>query len=187
MADRDEHGLVAEYETEEALVRAIERARALGYREIDALSPYRSERVIEALRLGRSRLAAFTLAGGIAGGAGTYAALYWMRVVDFPLNVGGRPLHAWPVFVPLTFEMTVLIAALATFFAFWWMCGLPRLSHPILATEGIERASDDRFFLVVPARDHRFDRHGTRAHLEETGALAVRPWGEARDEREDTA
>jgi hypothetical protein len=172
-----DHGMVAEYASEDALVRAIERVRALGYVRLDALTPYPSERVIEALSLPRSPLPPFALAGALVGGASAYAIQYWTRVIDFPLDVGGKPLHAWPAFVPITFELTILGACAATFVALFWLCRLPRLAHPLFAVAATQRASDDGFFLVIAGGDSPVDPDGTREHLAQTGALSVHEWG----------
>jgi hypothetical protein len=173
-----EHGLVAEYATEDSLVLAIERARALGYRELDVLMPYASDRVATVLVLRPSPLPRLALAGALLGGTFAYAGQYWTRAIDYPLNAGGKPLHAWPAFVPITFELTVLSAALAIFVGLFWLCRLPRLSHAIFAARGIERASDDRFFLIIGGEDPRFDRAATEAHLRETAPITVQAWGE---------
>ena len=169
-------GLVAVFEHEDALVAAIERLRRRGHRRLDALTRFASERVIDALLLRRSPLPWVALFGALAGGGGAYGALYWMRVVDQPWNVGGRPLHAAPAFVPITFETTVLVSALAVFLVFVWLCRLPAVSHPVLAAPGIERASDDRFVLVI-GEEPGFDREHTTLALADCGALAVHPFG----------
>ncbi len=170
-------GLTGEYETEDALVAAIARLRSLGYRELDALMPFGSERVIKALSLPRSPIPVVSLFAGGVSGLATYAGLYWMRAVDGPWNVGGRPLHAAPAFAPITFELTILGAVLAAAVTLFFLCGFPSTSHPLLAMPGVERASDDRFFVVIAATDARFDAERTRAHLDETRPLAVRPFG----------
>ena len=170
-------GITAEYETEDALVAAIVKLRALGYRELDALVPFASERVIEALALPPSPVPAISLLAGVLSGLAAYGGQYWMRAIDGGWNVGGRPLHAAPALVPITFEVTILGAVLAAAITAFWLCRFPSTSHPLLAMPGIERASDDRFFVVVGAGHPNFTIEHTRAHLEQTGPSAVRVYG----------
>lgn len=169
-------GLLAEYVSEDALIAALKSLRAHGYRELDALSPYGSERVIEALALPRSPIPIAMLIAGALSGAAGYAGLYWTRAVDAAWNSGGRPLHAAPAFVPITFELTILGAVLAGAITLVWLCRLPSTSHPLLSAD-TGRASDDRFFAVVSADDAVFDPERTRAHLGETHPQAIRPFG----------
>ena len=125
------YGLIAEFADERALVDAARRARAEGYRNIDAYAPFSVEGLSDALGFRKDRVALITLLGGIVGGAGVYFLQWYTAVIDYPINAGGRPLHSWPAFIPATFEMTVLGAALAAFFGMLILNGLPRLNHPI--------------------------------------------------------
>ncbi|HJL17595.1 MAG TPA: DUF3341 domain-containing protein [Sandaracinaceae bacterium LLY-WYZ-13_1] len=171
-------GLLAEYESQGALVEAAKTLRDAGYRRLDALTPSPSDEVCDALALPRSRLPFVTGAGAAIGGALAYLLLWWTQVVDYPLNVGGRPDHPWPAFVPLTFETAVLFGGVATFVGFFVACGLPRLWHPLFEVDGIERASVDRFVLLVDAEDPRFEATETRARLDETAPRRVASFGE---------
>lgn len=171
-----ERGIVAEYGDEAALVAAIRAMRDDGYRALDALAPFPTDAVCEALELPRSRIPWITGVGALIGGALAYLVLWWTQVVDYPLNVGGRAPHPWPAFVPITFETTVLVGGVATFFAFFVACGLPRLWHPLFELGGIERASVDRWFLVLDADDARFSEASAGA-LVATGALRVERFG----------
>lgn len=176
MRERAARGLVAEYDEEAALVSALRALRAEGYARLDALTPFPSDAVCEALELSRSRLPWLTGLGFASGGALAYLVLFWTQVVDYPLNVGGRHPHPWPSFVPITFESAVLLGGLLTFFGFFLACGLPRLWHPLFEVAGIERASVDRWFLVVDAADAPYTER-TRALLEATGARRVETYG----------
>ena len=160
------YGLMAEFENATALVEAATRARLEGYREMDAYSPIPIEELNEALGLRRTRLPALVLLGGILGGLGGYALQLWTQAVAYPLNIGGRPLHSWPQFIPVTFETTVLGAALAAFVGMWAFNKLPMPYHPVFNVPAFARASTDRFFLCIEAADKKFDPHATRRFLE---------------------
>ena len=161
------YGLMAEFETPTALVKAAESARLAGYREMDAYSPIPIEELSEALGLRRTRLPILVLLGGLLGGAGGYGLEYWSQAIAYPMNIGGRPYHSWPHFIPVTFETTVLGAALAAFVGMWALNKLPQPYHPVFNVPAFAaRASQDRFFLVIETTDPRFDRHSTWKFLE---------------------
>jgi hypothetical protein len=167
------YGLMAEFETAQALVEAATRARLAGYRKMDAYSPIPIEELNEALDLRRTRLPLVVLLGGITGGLAGYGLEYWSQVVAYPMNVGGRPFHSWPHFIPVTFETTVLGAALAAFVGLWALNGLPQPYHPVFNVPAFARASTDRFFLVIEAADPRFDRQRTWRFLEDLRPVGV--------------
>jgi hypothetical protein len=159
-------GLMAEFDTPSELVRAAERTRLAGYRNFDAYSPIPIEELSEAMELKRTRLPIIVLIGGILGGLGGYGLEYWTQVIDYPMNIGGRPFHSWPQFIPVTFETTVLGAALAAFVGMWVLNGLPQPYHPVFNVPAFERASRDRFFIVIETRDPRFDLTATKQFLQ---------------------
>lgn len=171
-------GLLARFDDEHALARAIVHLRGLGYRELDAFMPFSSHEVLEALALPRSRLPLFVLLGAITGGSLAYLVLFYTNVIDYPLNVGGRPLHPWPAFVPITFESTILGAGLAAFFGFFALARLPRLWTPIAELSSFRRATSDGFFLAVSASDPRFDRSRTWRDLAELFPAALARFGD---------
>jgi hypothetical protein len=160
------YGLMAEFETPDGLIAATNRARLEGYREMDAYSPIPIEELSEALGLPRTRLPKLVLLGGILGGLGGYALQYWSQAIAYPLNVAGRPFHSWPQFIPVTFETTVLGAALSCFVGMWALNKLPMPYHPVFNVPEFARASTDRFFLCIEATDPKFDLDGTRRFLE---------------------
>jgi hypothetical protein len=160
------YGLMAEFDHPKALVDAAEQARLAGYRHMDAYTPIPIEELSEALGLRRTRLPLLVLLGGIAGCLGGFGLQYWVSVMEYPLNVGGRPLNSWPQFIPITFETTVLGAALTCFFGMWGLNKLPEPYHPVFNVPEFVRASTDRFFLCIEATDPRFDRAATRNFLE---------------------
>ena len=160
------HGLMAEFDNPTALVSAAERARLAGYRQMDAYSPIPIEELNEALGLGRTRLPKLVFLGGVLGGLGGYGLEYWSQAMAYPMNIGGRPYHSWPHFIPVTFETTVLGAALTAFFGMWALNKLPQPYHPVFNVPDFVRASTYRFFLCIEATDARFVRHATWKFLE---------------------
>jgi hypothetical protein len=167
------YGLMAEFDTPTELVNAAERTRLAGYRDFDAYSPIPIEELSEAMGMRRTRLPLIVLIGGICGGLAGYGLEYWSSVIEYPMNVGGRPFHSWPQFIPVTFETTVLGAALAAFVGMWALNGLPQPYHPVFNVPAFERASRDRFFIVIEARDARFDRTATKQFLQGLHPLGV--------------
>ena len=168
------YGLLAEFETGEKLLAAAKKAYAGGYREMDAYSPFPVEGLAEAIGFKKTRVPLIVLIGGITGGLTAYAMQYYSAVWSYPLNVGGRPLHSWPAFVPVTFELTILFAAFAAVFGMLLMNGLPRFYHPVFNVPEFKLASQTRFFLCVKAADQQFEKEATSGFLKALGALAVR-------------
>ena len=160
------YGLVAEFDDPTALVRAARTARESGYTRLDAYTPFPIEELRAALDLPDNRLSRLVLIGGVVGGLSGYLLEYWTSVVAYPINVGGRPLHSWPAFVPITFETTVLGAALACALGMIALNGLPMPYHPLFNVPRFALSSRDRFFLCIEAEDPLFDRAGTRRFLE---------------------
>ena len=167
------YGVMAEFDNPEALLAATRRAYAAGYRRMDAYTPFPIEEVSEALGAHRNRVPLLVLLGGLFGAAGGYALLYWTSVIDYEINVGGRPFHSWPAFIPITFETTVLCAALAAVFGMLALNGLPMPYHPLFNTPNFALASRDRFFLCIEARDPHFEYQAVRDLLNNVNAREV--------------
>jgi hypothetical protein len=166
-------GLMAEFEEHEQLLAAARRAYAEGYRRMDAYSPFPIEGLAEALGQENSAIPLFTLTGGIVGGLGAYFMQWYAMAKLYPLNVGGRPLNSWPNFIPVTFELTILIASVSAFLGVFILNRLPEPHHPVFNVPEFERASSDRFFLCIEADDPKFEVGETRKFLEELKACKV--------------
>jgi hypothetical protein len=164
---------MAEFDKPGDLVTAAARARAAGYRRMDAYSPFPIEELPDALGEGHSRLPLVVLLGGLTGCLGGFGLQYWASAIAYPLNVGGRPLNSWPAFIPVTFECTILAAALSAVLGMLALNGLPMPYHPVFNVPRFALASRNRFFLVIEARDPRFDPDETRQFLESLGTREV--------------
>jgi hypothetical protein len=167
------YGLMAEFDNPNDLVAAARRAREAGYVRLDAYTPYPIEALTEALDIHDRRLPAVVLGGGILGGLAGYALCYWSSVLEYPLNIGGKPYHSAPAFIVPTFETTILFAAFAAVLGMLALNGLPMPYHPVFNTPRFALASRDRFFLCIEARDPKFDHEGTRAFLTTLGSSVV--------------
>jgi hypothetical protein len=168
------YGLLAKFDTPEALVSASQRVVQAGYQRFDAYSPFPLEGLGHAMRLKSSPLPYIILAGGILGGAGGFFMQTYATVVDLPLNIGGRPLFSWIAYVPITFELTVLIAALAGIVGLFALTRFPQPYHPLFRSEDfVEHGSSDRYYLDIEASDPGFDLERTRLFLQSLGAVEV--------------
>jgi hypothetical protein len=167
------YGLMAEFDSPETLLEAARRAFAEGFRKMDAYSPFPVDGLAEAIGFHRTRVPLIVLIGGILGCVGGFYLQYWVAVIHYPINIGGRPLNSWPAFIPITFELTVLLAALAAFFGVLALNRLPMPYHPVFNVERFELASRNRFFLCIEATDPKFDVERTRRFLEEIGSLGT--------------
>jgi ActD protein len=160
------YGLMAEFEDPNQLVTAAHRAREAGYRRMDAYSPLPIEELHEALGFHGTKLPLIVLIGGLIGCLSGYLLQFWVSTMAYPLNVGGKPLNSWPAFIPVTFECTILGAALSAVFGMLALNGLPQPYHPVFNVARFALASRNRFFLCIEARDRKFDLAETRRFLE---------------------
>ena len=169
----DIYGLLAEFVDAEDLLRATQEARDRGYQKMEAYTPFPVLGLAEVLNVQGRRLPLIVLAGGILGGGGALFMQWYSAVIDYPFNVGGRPPASWPAFMPIAFELTILIAAFTTVLGMFALNGLPQPYHPVFNVPEFAEASLDRFFLCIEADDALFDREETRYFLESLGAQVV--------------
>ena len=167
------HGLLAEFDDPTSLVAATERAHREGYRSMDAYSPFPIEELHEALGARHTRLPLIVLIGGLCGCIGGYGLQYWSSVMAYPLNIGGKPLHSWPAFIPVTFECTILVAALSAVLGMLALNGLPQPYHPVFNVPRFALASRNRFFLCIESVDPKFELEQTREFLMTLGPREV--------------
>lgn len=171
----DIYGLMVEFASTDELLDACVRTREEGYTGIDAFTPAPVHGLTEAIGyVGKGWTAKTVFLAGALGAAVGYGLQYWVSVIAYPLNVGGRPYHSWPAFIPVTFELTILFGVLGAVLGMLWWNRLPQPYHPVFNVRRFKLASTDRFFLIVESTDPDFDRDGTRAFLEGLeGAVGV--------------
>ena len=159
------YGTIASFETADQLIAATKKAKAEGYSHMDTHTPYPVGETADALGFMKSEMGVVMFLGGLTGACGGFFMQYWTNSYGYPLIVGGRPFNSWPSFIPITFEMMVLTAALSGLFGLMALCGLPRLNHPLFGSKVFDRASRDRFILSIEATDPKYDSIATTAFL----------------------
>jgi Protein of unknown function (DUF3341) len=167
------YGLMAEFDSPTELVVAARKTYAAGYKKIDAYSPFPVEELADAIGFRRNGVPAVVLVGGILGCLSGYLLQWWISVVSYPVNVGGRPYHSAPAFIVVTFEMTILCAVLAAVFGMLALNGLPMPYHPVFNVPRFRFATKDRFFLIVFSSDPKYTSTGTRAFLESLAPRSI--------------
>jgi Protein of unknown function (DUF3341) len=167
------YGVMAEFDDPHALIEATRHAHEHGYRMMEAYSPFPVDGLAEALGYYRNRIPAVVFVGGLLGGLGGFFMQWYSAVVHYPLDIGGRPFNSWPAFVPITFELTILSAAVSAVLGMLAFNGLPRPHHPVFNVPSFALASRNRFFLCIQARDALFDVDSAWRFLEEHRPKAI--------------
>jgi len=161
------YGLLAEFDTPTEVVKAANAARADGYRRMEAYTPFPVEGLSEAVGFPKDRVAMVCLVGGIMGLLTAYGLQYWINVINYPLNIAGRPFDSWTPFIVVCFELTILFGGISAVVGMLAMNGLPMPYHPLFAVPEFSQVNRDRFFLCIEAADPRFDPQRTRDFLAE--------------------
>jgi Protein of unknown function (DUF3341) len=167
------YGMMAEFDSAQALVDAAHRTHEAGYQKVDAYSPFPVEGLAEAIGFHKNRVPLVVLIGGLIGGLSGYALQYWVSVISYPINVGGKPYHSWPAFIVVTFEMTILFGGISAVFGMLALNGLPMPYHPVFNVPRFAFATKDRFFLIVFATDPKYSPNTTRTFLEGLGPRSI--------------
>lgn len=168
------YGLLAKFPDPETLVKAARRATEAGYRNMDAHTPFPVEELAEAMQLKPSKLPFAVLGGGITGGVLGFLMQLYATVIAYPQNIGGKPLFSWPAYIPITFELTVLLAAFGGIIGLFVVTRFPQPYHPVFNVEDFQKhGSQDGFYLGIEARDPKFNLTDTRKFLEGLGAILV--------------
>jgi Protein of unknown function (DUF3341) len=167
------YGTMAEFDSAQALVDAAHRTHEAGYQKIDAYSPFPIEGLAEAIGFRKNAVPLVVLIGGLIGGLSGYALQYWISVISYPVNVGGKPYHSWPSFIVVTFEMTILFGGISAVFGMLALNGLPMPYHPVFNVPRFAFATKDRFFLIVFSTDPKYTPTGTRSFLEGLGPRSI--------------
>lgn len=164
---------MAEFDNPTDLVAAAKRTYKAGYRRINGYSPYPIEELSEAIGFTHTALPLLVLIGGVLGGLGGFFMQYWMEVINYPLNVGGKPFNSWPAFIPITFEATILCAALAAVFGMLALNKLPQPYHPVFNAPNFALATRDSFFLVIEASDRKFEHDAVMEFMKSLGSTGL--------------
>lgn len=167
------YGVMAQFDSPSTLVAAARETYVAGYRRINGYSPFPIEELSDAIGFKRTTLPWIVLAGGIIGALGGFFMQYWMEVIDYPINVGGKPFNSWPAFIPITFECTILAAAFAAVFGMLALNKLPQPYHPVFNAPNFALATRDTFFLVIEANDPKFDHDEAMRFLKSLEARDV--------------
>jgi hypothetical protein len=173
MKDSLVYGLLAEFDSVDTVISAAHRVYAAGYRKIDAFSPFPLEELSEAIGFHKNGVALICLIGGLLGGTAAYVLQWWINTISYPINIGGRPMHSWPSFIIVTFEMTILFSGLSAVFGMIALNGLPMPYHPVFNVPQFDAASKDKFFIIVFSSDKNYDPVRTRQFLESLSPLSV--------------
>lgn len=173
-SDPRNFGVLAEFDDPTLFVEAAHKVKSAGYKKFEAYSPY-PIKALDKVVPGGNLVPFFTLTGGLFGAATAWTLQYFVAAIEYPTNIGGRPLYSWPMFIPILFELTVLLSALACFFGTLGLCGFPRINYPVFNLARFAAASSDRFFLGIESADPIYDVQFTSEFLTSLGPVGVWP------------
>jgi hypothetical protein len=169
----DLHGILAEFANPGQLLHAAQKVNKNGYRQFDTFTPFPIHGMDKAMSIPKSKLGWIVIGHGLLGFTGAITMIYFMMVADYPINISGKPFMNLPAWVPVTFELTILLSAFGAVFGMFFLNGLPRLNHPLFSSERFKKATDDGFFLCIEAQDPRFDAEAVRKLMKDLGASHV--------------
>jgi hypothetical protein len=175
-------GLLVEFENVHEFMPAVAKVRDAGFKNWDVHTPFPVHGMDDAMGIRGTRLPWLILGGGLTGLAAAVLMQWWMNAVDYPFWISGKPFFGLPAAIPVMFELTVLFSAFAAFFGMWGLNGMPQLYHPLFTSERFRRATQDRFFIVVEARDPRFEGEKTRQFLAGLGGTVVEDVNESAED-----
>ncbi len=167
------HGILAEFRNPKELVDAAERVRDTGYNDFDTYAPFAIHGMDKAMGLKKSKLGWIVVAGGLTGGIGILWLMIWVMTDAWMLNISGKPLLNLPIYVPITFEITVLLSSFAALFGMLYLNGLPKHHNPLFNVERFKKASDDGFFICIEATDNMFSEETVTKLFTDVGATHI--------------
>jgi hypothetical protein len=166
-------GILAEFRNPKELIDIAKTVNESGYRDYDTYSPFPIHGMDKAMNLNKSKLGWIVLSHGLIGFLGALAMIYYMSVIDYPLNISGKTLMNIPAWIPVTFELTILLSAFGATFGMFFLNGLPKFNHPLFNSERFEKATDDGFFVCIESTDPQFEAEKVQNLLENAGALHI--------------
>lgn len=169
-SDTKLYGVLAEFRNPKELMDAARLVVEKGYQNFDTFSPFPIHGMDKAMKLKKSKLGWIVFVHGLLGFTGAFAMIYYMMVIDYPLNISGKPLINIPAWIPVIFELTVLLAAFGAVFGMLFLNGLPRLNHPLFNSDQFKKATDDGYFVCIESDDPQFDQEKVKVLLKEAGA-----------------
>lgn len=167
------HGVLAEFQNPKELCDVAESVNKSGYQDFDTYAPYPIHGMEKSMGVKKSPMGWIVLAGGLAGGIGALALMIWVTTSAWPYNISGKPLLDIPVYVPITFELTVLIAAFAALYGMLYLNGLPKLHNPLFNVDRFKAATDDGFFVCIEASDDMFSEDKVKELFQDNGATHI--------------
>lgn len=167
------YGILAEFKNPKELIDAAKAINNNGYRNYDTFSPFPIHGMDDAMSLKKSKLGWIVFGHGLVGFTGAFAMIYYMSVIDYPLNISGKPFLNIPAWIPVMFELTVLLAAFGAVFGMFYLNGLPKFNHPLFSSENFKKATDDGFFVCIESEDPQFEREKVQSLLKEIGATNI--------------